>query len=159
MHFECGILKLFLLNAKVMSSNIFYAESNFLTFLLGSLCLWCTVIYIWIFSYTSFATDSPAKTPSNGANFNGSSSGGNFVQNETTALGVDENCQTIEGKHHLEHPTQTSTVSWTSEKSPSSSIFSRSFFIWFDQFVHWGQEKNLLSNNDDQAWNLDDGAR
>ena len=99
--------------------------------------------------------DSPSKTPSNGANFNGSSSGGNYAQKENNTLGVDENCQTIDGKHHLEHQLQTSS----SEKAPSSSIFSRSLFIWFDQFVHWGHEKSLLSNSDDHAWNLDEETR
>ena len=142
-----------------MSGNFFPFVPSFSPFLRGLLCLWCTVIYICIFRFTFYTTDSPSVTPLNGANFNGSSSGGNCVQNENTTLGVDENCQTIEGKHHLEYPAQPNTTSWTSEKTQPSSIFSRSLFIWFDQFVHWGQEKNLLSNNDDQAWNLNDEAR
>ena len=121
-----------------------------------------SLVHCYLYLHLSshfFPTDSPSITPLNGASFNGSSSGGNCVQNENTTLVVDENCQTIEGKHHLEHPSQPNTTSWTSEKSQSSSIFSRSLFIWFDQFVHWGQEKNLLSNNDDQAWNLNDEER
>ena len=107
-----------------------------------------------IFASHIFFVDSPSITPSNGASFNGSSSGSTCLQNENTGR-VDENSQTIEGKHPIEQPGATTCSSTKSQPS----FFSRSLFIWFDQFVHWGHEKSLLSNSDDQAWNLDEEAR
>ena len=98
--------------------------------------------------------DSPSITPSNGASLNASSSGSTCLQNENIGR-VDENSQTIEGKHHIE---QHGTPSCSSTKR-QPSFFSRSLFIWFDQFVHWGHEKSLLSNSDDHAWNLDEETR
>ena len=91
--------------------------------------------------------DSPSLTASNGPGFD-SSSPANCLPNET----VDENIQTIEAKPQYE-PDSGSVV------KSSPSFFSHALFIWFDQFVHWGHEKSLLSNCDDHAWNLDDGNR
>ena len=85
---------------------------------------------------------------SNGASVNGSSSAGS-LKNENLK---DENSQTIRGKPRLDNRSAPSTKS-------QPSFFSRSLFIWFDQFVHWGHEKSLLSNSDDHAWNLDEETR
>ena len=111
-------------------------------------CLQCIKISSPISFFVDSQTPQHSATTLNAAGHNVSSSGV-CLQNENA---VNESSENTDGKFQNQ-----SGQSSVAKAQPS--FFNHSLFIWFDQFVHWGHEKSLLSNCDDHAWNLDEENR